>query len=92
MSEHTAENDAPRKSILGSIAFDSIRATDDAISAGEPMCMCREGAYLGAQMLGTPIRCERCKRVAWSVETRIIRELKDELDRVTPPAKTGESQ
>lgn len=23
-------------------------------------CKCSEGSYLGAQMMGTPVRCERC--------------------------------
>jgi len=25
------------------------------------LCRCTEGAYLGAQLLGTPLRCERCR-------------------------------
>lgn len=25
-----------------------------------PLCVCPEGPYLGAQKLGTPVRCERC--------------------------------
>lgn len=25
------------------------------------VCRCSEGAYLGAQLAGTPLRCERCR-------------------------------
>lgn len=27
-----------------------------------PWCECKEGPYFGAQLLGTPLRCERCGR------------------------------
>lgn len=65
----SAESDAGR--ILGSLAVDSIHATVEA-AATEPPCMCREGAYLGAQKSGTPIRCERCQGIACTAEIRII--------------------
>ena len=83
---HSAENGLPH-TILGSVAFESIRATDDAMIAGEETCRCPQGAYLGAQMLGTPIRCERCRNIAWDIETRIIRELHDVLSEVASLAE-----
>lgn len=27
----------------------------------ESPCRCAKGAYLGAQLAGTPLRCERCR-------------------------------
>jgi hypothetical protein len=27
-----------------------------------PWCICEEGPYFGAQLVGTPLRCERCGR------------------------------
>jgi hypothetical protein len=77
MSEHGVDYDAGR--ILGSLAVESIHATVEAAEA-EPTCMCREGAYLGAQRSGDPIRCERCHKVVCPPETRIIAALLTQIE------------
>jgi len=38
-------------------------------------CRCEEGAYLGAQLAGTPIRCERCRGLVDEEAKELLKEI-----------------